>query len=158
MDKSTIDIDLCITYEPWKQLINKEGISIIINEVFSFLKINVKKKLFISITLMNDNEIKKINLEYRNNDKATDVLSFTHFDIDNLPNYPIIYIGDIFLSYEHMFLNQKNPIIYIIKMLIHATLHILGFEHDNDANADIMEKYENSILRRLNARFPNIQK
>ena len=75
--------------------------------------------------------IKKLNKEFRNNNKSTDVLSFPFSKQTRLSK--ITYIGDIMISYNFMdkpkSQNLKSFKEKVIKTFIHGFLHLLGFDH-----------------------------
>ena len=110
----------------------------------SFLK---KKILNFSILLTNDAEIKEINLKYRNLNKPTNVLSFRSMIDEN--NYfknteQEIYLGEIVISMERIFVESKmNNVLFIdhfIHIFLHAILHILGYDHEQESERKKMEK------------------
>ena len=124
----------------------------------SFLK---KKKLNFSILLTNDAEIKEINLKYRNLNKPTNVLSFRSM-IDE-SNYfknteQEIYLGEIVISMERIYVESKiNNVLFIdhfIHIFLHAVLHILGYDHEVDSERKIMQNIEISILNNLGIKNP----
>ena len=124
----------------------------------SFFK---KKKLNFSILLTNDAEIKEINLKYRNLNKPTNVLSFRSMIDEN--NYfknseQEIYLGEIVISMERIFVESKmNNVLFIdhfIHIFLHAVLHILGYDHEVDSERKIMQNIEISILNNLGIKNP----
>ena len=124
----------------------------------SYLK---KKILNFSILLTDDAEIKKINLKYRNLNKATNVLSFKSMIDKN--NYFInaeqeIHLGEIIISMERIFIESKiNNVLFndhFVHIFLHAILHIFGYDHEKDSEREIMENIEISILKNLGIKNP----
>ena len=79
----SIDIDLLVQDKSWKteKNINKKLMKDIFNLVLDYLKISLKNNTIeISINLSNDKHIQKLNKEYRNKDKATNVLTFSIYE------------------------------------------------------------------------------
>ena len=120
-----------------------------------------KKKLNLSILLTNDEEIKEINLKYRNLSKPTNVLSFqSMIDKNNYFNNTEqeIYLGEIIISMERIFSeSQINNVMFkdhFIHIFLHAFLHILGYDHEIDIERNKMEKIEISILQNLGIKNP----
>ena len=109
----------------------------------------------ISVLLTNDYEIRKLNKKYRNVNKTTNVLSFPmNNKINNLGNK---MLGDIVISKDTLLKESKEKKkdldAYIAHMIVHGLLHLKGYEHQEKADAEIMENREIMILKRLG--FPN---
>ncbi len=126
--------------------------------ISSFLKKNI---LSFSILLTNDEEIKHINLKYRNLNKPTNVLSFKSIIDEN--NYfknteKEIHLGEIIISMERIFSESKtNNILFtdhFIHIFLHAILHILGYDHEIDSDREKMENIEILILNDLGIKNP----
>lgn len=157
-----VEVDYSIEDNRWKPYIKslKKYINNIFNNVVSVLNCNSffkDKTIEISITFTNDNNIKKINKEYRNCDKATNVLSFPLYEKElfNLKD-DYILIGDIILSYDTI----KNESInitfedHLTHLIIHSILHLFGFDHMEDREAEEMERIEINILKKMNITNP----
>ena len=91
----------------------------------------IKKKVSLTILLSNNKNIKKLNKQFRNKNKSTDVLSFPSEKKINIKKSP--YIGDIIVSYE--FMNKPKTLSSlefkskVTKIFIHGFLHLLGYDH-----------------------------
>ncbi len=109
----------------------------------------------INLKILNDHEMKDLNNKFRNKDSSTNVLSFTNEDISKQMTWNI---GDIAINYEYVQResNEDNKRFdsHMIHMLIHGIYHILGFDHENDETADIMENKEITLLKKLNINNP----
>ena len=109
----------------------------------------------INLKILNDHEMKDLNNKFRNKDSSTNVLSFTNEDISKEMTGSI---GDIAINYEYVQRESKeyNKSFdsHMIHMLIHGIYHILGFDHENDETADIMENKEITLLEKLNINNP----
>lgn len=92
-----------------------------------------KNKLYISVTVVGDKEIHKLNKEYRKKDYATDVLSF---NIDSEMEDGTYYLGDIVVNKEQaerQAADYGNTVEEEISDLVgHGVLHLLGVHHDGD--------------------------
>ncbi|MDB9731562.1 rRNA maturation RNase YbeY [Candidatus Pelagibacter sp.] len=103
----------------------------------------------LTILLSNNKNIKKLNKDFRNKNKPTDVLSFP-FEKKFNPKKSN-YLGDIVISYE--FMNKpKNISIFefkqkVIKIFIHGFLHLLGHDHIKLKDFKKMSKEENKIYK-----------
>ena len=109
----------------------------------------------IGIACVDNDESHKLNLEYRGKDKPTNVLSFPSDLPDEmaqiLDTFPI---GDLVICIP-VVLNeaieqQKTPIEHFTHMLVHGTLHLMGYDHEtSEEDAEEMEALEVEILKKL---------
>ena len=111
----------------------------------------------INLCLSNDNEVHGLNKEFRGKDKPTNVLSFANVDdeyfLDSLPEADIAELGDIIIALETL---QKEAEIenitfeaHYTHLLVHGILHLCGFDHIEDDEAEYMEGLEIKILAEL---------
>jgi len=109
----------------------------------------------INLRLLNDKEMRKLNMQFRQKDKTTNVLSFPNDDISVTQTKNI---GDIAISVEYVKAEAKKEgktfDDHIIHMLAHGVYHILGYDHENNENAMIMENKEIQTLKKINIRNP----
>ena len=89
------------------------------------------KKVNFTLLLSNNKGTKKLNKDFKNKNKSTDVLSFPFNKKTKISK--ITYVGDIIISYNFMdrpkSQNLKNFKEKVIKTFIHGFLHLLGFDH-----------------------------
>ena len=108
------------------------------------------KNAEVSIVLVDDNEIKQINREYRNINKPTNVLSFELGDD--------VLLGDIYISLDTVVREAKQEKIsvehHVAHMVVHGVLHLLGYDHINDKEAIVMETKETKILSKMGIKNP----
>lgn len=119
-----------------------------------------RAKLYVSITLTNQVNIKKLNKKYRNIDKETDVLSFPMFEQQELEkiikrksNIVEDTLGDIIISiprveeqareYNHSF---ERELAY---MVVHGFYHLMGYDHIEEKDKEKMRSKEEKILQDL---------
>ena len=117
--------------------------------------------LYLSVTLTNPENIRKINKEYRNIDKETDVLSFPMFEKEELEellqkkeNIVEDVLGDIIISMEKV-VEQSKEYGHSIKrelayMVVHGFYHLMGYDHMKEEEKQEMRKKEENILNKLN--------
>ena len=145
--------------------INPKVFEEILEEVLkNYPNFNKVQNIELSILLTNDKRIKKLNQEFRNENSATNVLSFPDLDIDFSqilefkPDLDYIYLGDIAFAFETISeeVKKKNiPFLNHFKhLLVHSTLHLLGYDHMNDTEAEIMQDIEVKILKKLSIPSP----
>ena len=110
----------------------------------------VYKDSEVSINLVNDKQIHILNKQYRGIDKPTNVLSFELGDD--------ILLGDIFISLDTVKQQAKDAGISVEEhtahMVVHGMLHLQGFDHIKDKEAEIMESKEIQILKKLGYKNP----
>ena len=106
----------------------------------------------LSILFTDDAQIRALNAEWRGKDKATNVLSFPAFPVapgDPLP--PML--GDIVLAAETVraesALESKSFEHHLTHLVVHGLLHLLGYDHETDDDADELEALEGRFLARL---------
>jgi len=104
----------------------------------------------VAVRVVDADEIRTLNRLYRDQDKATNVLSFPAGDIDGLPADVSRLLGDIVacasvVATEASEQGKTLPD-HWAHMLVHGTLHLLGFDHENDVEAAKMEALETKIL------------
>tara|TARA_Y100001958_G_C21115231_1_gene461018 strand:+ start:316 stop:780 length:465 start_codon:yes stop_codon:yes gene_type:complete len=108
-----------------------------------------KKKIVLTLMLSNNRHIKKLNKQFRNKNKATDILSFPFNKKIKLKRN--LYLGDIIISYNFMNKpkNQKINLFKhkLIKTFIHGFLHLLGYDHMNIREYKQMLKEEDKIYQ-----------
>jgi metalloprotein, YbeY family len=116
----------------------------------------------VSVTVVDNKEIQKINKIYRNIDKATDVLSFPMYqyekaaDFDNLddsafnPESGELLLGDIVISAEKVTAQAKeyghSKEREFAFLLVHSMLHLLGYDHMEEEERLVMESKQKEIL------------
>ena len=123
-------------------------ISNAMKKTFQSENINIKNS-HITVLLTSNNTIKDLNFKYRNKNKATNVLAFSVQEFIEKKNY----VGDLAISLEKIIFEsnkykiKKNQ--YLSKITIHGILHLLGYDHVNDDDYDVMNKIEDRIINEL---------
>ena len=114
--------------------------------------LKLKKKIEISIALVGDREIRKLNKRYRGRDKVTNVLSFSEGHGGASPLYidSKNFSGEIIICYPQAVREAKkikvSPKSHLGFLLVHGFLHLLGYDHKKAKEAKKMEFLENRIL------------
>lgn len=105
-----------------------------------------------AVRLTSDKELGALNYQYRGLNKPTNVLSFAALDAEGpalLDGAPL-FLGDIAIAGETVVREareQKKTVRdHLAHMVVHGTLHLLGFDHENEADAEKMEAFEREIL------------
>ena len=117
----------------------------------------------IGIACVDNDESHKLNLEYRGKDKPTNVLSFPSELPDEMAQFLDAFpIGDLVICIPVVLAEaleqQKVPLTHFTHMLVHGTLHLMGYDHEtSDEDADEMEALEIEILAKLGFENPYLE-
>lgn len=102
----------------------------------------------VSVVLADDDFVHQLNKQYRGKDKPTNVLSFENEGL---------CAGDIVIAYgvlkREAHSEQKPFLSHLAHLLTHGTLHLQGYDHLTDKQANKMEKKEIQLLKKLG--YPN---
>ena len=103
-----------------------------------------------SVLVTTMTEIRELNKQYRNMDKTTNVLSFP---IQSPEEIDVVLLGDIVLCarviQQEASQQSKSEESHWAHMIVHSVLHLQGYDHVNDDDAEVMEKLEIKILQQL---------
>jgi probable rRNA maturation factor len=137
--------------ERWNQLSPdwEESISQSLQKVVDLLDKDFSSQE-VSVVLSDDCHIQDLNKTFREKDCPTNVLSFESEMEGEL--------GDIILAYETVMkeaqVSNIPPLHHITHLIIHGFLHLLGYDHEKENDAVIMEDMEINTLRTLNIKNP----
>ena len=111
----------------------------------------LNKKVYLTLLLSNNKNIKILNKKFRKKNKHTDILSFPFGQ--KTKNLKKTYLGDIIISYNYM--NKPKDLTNFefkkktIKIFIHGYLHLLGYDHINFKDYQIMYREEKKIFNSI---------
>ena len=160
-------LNINISDPVWEELIpsiekkSQEIFDMVINRIdMEFL--SGKEEIFANLQLSNDTEIHKLNLEFRDIDKPTNILSFANIDDEDFDYYieksKEIELGDMIIAHETMVkesAEQEVPLFnHYTHILIHGVLHLLGYDHIRQEDAAEMEDLEIELLKNFNIENP----
>ncbi len=104
----------------------------------------------VCLRIVGENEVRELNKRYRNIDKPTNVLSF---GADIPEELGLNILGDVVICASIVFQEavdqEKKLTSHWAHLLVHGILHLQGFGHENDSQAEIMEALEINILKQL---------
>jgi probable rRNA maturation factor len=114
----------------------------------------------IDVSVVDDEEIRELNNQYRGKNKPTDVLSFAQLEGEStFGASEQILLGDIIISLPTALkqaTDEGNPLPEEMAFLtVHATLHLLGYDHENAADKKTMWEHQNAIMARICSWPPN---
>ncbi len=151
-----INVDVLIDHPQWKKKIKKN--KFFFNEIVQFFpkRYHSKKKIFLTLLLSNNKNIKRLNNKFRGKNKPTDILSFPLKTQINSK----FYLGDIIISYQ--FMNKprtSDDLIFkkkVIKIFIHGFLHLIGYDHKTDNDYKKMYDQEVKIFNLIEDKIEKI--
>ncbi|SKA23530.1 rRNA maturation RNase YbeY [Consotaella salsifontis] len=111
----------------------------------------------LSLVLADDATVKALNAQWRDKDKATNVLSFPAVELQP-GDAPGPLLGDIIVARETVLAEasaeQKAPADHFCHLVVHGLLHLLGYDHIEEAEAEEMEALEVAVLGDLGIADP----
>ena len=111
----------------------------------------------ICLRIVDADEITALNRDYRQQNKATNVLAFSYDDVGYEPQEQP-FLGDIVICAAVLAQEARQQgkalIAHWAHLVIHGTLHLLGYDHKNEADAAIMETLEVQYLAQLGFKNP----
>ncbi len=112
-------------------------------------KLNLKNVMF-NVIIVDNESIHKINKEYRNIDRETDVITFALEDNKQIELKDIRVLGDIYISYDKV-ISQAKEYNHSIKreicfLAVHGLLHLLGYDHMNSLDERKMFDLQKELL------------
>lgn len=146
-----VDIDISVEAGNWP---DEASLTRLVDRavVAAFAETGVVGRSELSLVFSDDAHIRTLNAGWRGKDKPTNVLSFPAFPfVQGGPLPPML--GDVVLAAEtvaHEAALEDKPVEnHITHLVIHGLLHLLGYDHETEAEAEAMEAVERAALARL---------
>ena len=145
----------------WDELVRSAAEAAIAESAFPQLATS-ERTVELSVRLAGDQEVRELNGKWRGHDKATNVLSFPLVDAAELQDTNVsgreLLLGDIVLAHGvcESEADEKGVSIeqHAAHLVVHGTLHLLGYDHQHDDDAAEMEAREVRALARLGIADP----
>lgn len=168
MSASVVNVDLVINHDAWETMgvspedFASETVRLALSMAAMPEELH-ERDIDVCVVLTNDEEIHALNRDYRGMDKPTNVLSFANLDSetadDELAQTDIPFaLGDVVIAWETMereaIEQNKKFLDHLRHMMVHGTLHLLGYDHMDDEEAHEMESLEIKILEKINVENP----
>jgi probable rRNA maturation factor len=167
--KFAVDLDINVKSKSWENcgfnysLYSKQ----VIKKTLTYLKLDkILTKFIVSLLLTHNKGIQVLNKEFMGKDKPTNVLSFPAMDfsiqeVKSLAKQEgIVFLGDVAISYQKLQSEckeqGKNFKSHFTHMLVHSVLHLLGYDHQDEQDAEMMENLEVGILKLLKIKNPYV--
>jgi len=161
-------LDIAIDADPewdsssgWDSLVRRAAEAAIAESAFPQLA-SSPRAIELSVRLTGDDEVRALNAEWRGKDKPTNVLSFPQMEAEQIAmaeaEGPELMLGDLVLAREVCQREAAEKAIpledHASHLVVHGTLHLLGYDHHDDDSADDMESREVRALARLGIADP----
>jgi probable rRNA maturation factor len=145
--RAALKVDVLVESDLWK---DQRNIKSVVRRAVAAAATDVSTGAAeLAVVLTDDSAIRLLNRQWRGIDAATNVLSFPTPDTDGDP--PLL--GDIVLAHETVAREsraQRKPFAHhVAHLAVHGFLHLVGYDHERDDEAETMEEAERRILRRL---------
>ena len=146
---------------PWTQLARRAAQAAIAESEYPELA-DAERTVELSVTLTSDEHVRALNSQWRRKDKPTNVLSFPMVDELDLKKAnvagPELLLGDIILAHGVCEAEAAEKGVSVEQhathLMVHGTLHLLGYDHHDDREAADMEAREICALERLGIANP----
>lgn len=110
--------------------------------------LKIKESLYFDVIVVDDQQMQKINKQFRKKDKSTDVVTFALRDASSSVNTPLL--GEIYLTPDYIQkVSKKSFNEEFILAFIHGILHLLGYDHDDKKKEEVMFSLQNKILQKV---------
>jgi probable rRNA maturation factor len=162
----TLDIDIDADPEwdsstRWEALVRTAAEAAIAQSAFPQLA-SSGRPIELSVRLTGDDEVKALNASWRGKDKPTNVLSFPQTEPTELADAggdgPELMLGDVVLAHGICSAEAVDKGIsfddHAAHLIVHGTLHLLGYDHQDDSAAEDMEAREVRALARIGIKNP----
>ncbi len=161
-------LDIAIDADPewdsssgWDSLVRRAAEAAIAESAFPQLA-SSPRAIELSVRLTGDDEVRGLNAQWRGKDKPTNVLSFPQMEAEQIAmaeaEGPDLMLGDLVLAREVCEREAAEKAIplkeHAAHLVVHGTLHLLGYDHHDDDSADDMESREVRALARLGIADP----
>ena len=153
LSPATINIVLARESESWPGEPHLIALSQqVINAACNDLGLKSRQSVELSLVFTDNAKVQGLNAKWRGKDKPTNVLSFPSIALKPGDTPPPV-LGDIILAFETVseeaIAENKTFENHISHLLLHGFLHLLGYDHESDDDADLMEGIETRILAAL---------
>ena len=158
-------VDVIKEDKRWRDIaIAKKYISTVVKSTLLDSEKKYPNALGVCLLLSNNQKLHELNKNFRNKDKATNVLSFPDIDyndsviVEKILKEDHLHLGDIAFAYETIMneseLQEKTFLNHFTHLLVHSVLHLVGYDHIDSNDAPIMEAVELRTLEKFNIKNP----
>ena len=150
-------VSVALRCAAWAEALPRGFVARVVRAVLEDRRVGVKRPAEVSVVLADDPFVRRLNRDHRGKDTPTNVLSFPLEEAASAQGRMLL-LGDVVLAHRTIRREAKaegkRVASHAAHMLVHGTLHLLGFDHDRAQAARVMEAHEIRILRRLGVPDP----
>jgi probable rRNA maturation factor len=150
-------VSVALRSAAWAEALPRGFVARVVRAVLEDREVGPRGPAEVSVVLADDPFVRRLNRDHRGKDEPTNVLSFP-LDAPTAARRRALLLGDVVLAYRTIRREAKAEgkrlASHAAHMLVHGTLHLLGFDHGRAAAARVMEGHEVRILRRLGVSNP----
>ena len=151
----SVETDIVMMSSAWESVANLDKLTLrVIEQAAQTSGAKLGANCELCIAYSDDEAVRVLNAQWRGLDKPTNVLSFP--TPGALATKPML--GDVIIAYETVVREareqDKNVNEYIAYMIVHGFLHLIGYDHETSADAEVMEEVERRIARALGLSDP----
>jgi probable rRNA maturation factor len=150
-------VSVALRCAAWAEALPRGFAARVVKAVLADRKVGLRRPAEVSVVLADDPFVRRLNRDHRGKDKPTNVLSFP-LEAARAPDGARLLLGDVVLAHRTIRREAKAEgkrlASHAAHMLVHGTLHLLGFDHERAKAAKVMEAHEVRILRRLGVPDP----
>lgn len=157
LTKNGVELDLVEASPVWKALPGTKKLARAgVDAAFVAAGLTAAPGAELAIVLSDDAGVRELNRTWRGKDAATNVLTFPAAEPEAVAQAPVL--GDIVLAFETIEREArgegKRPADHFVHLVVHGVLHLFGFDHETDAEAEAMEVIERRALAGLGIADP----
>lgn len=156
-ERTQLDVEVAVETPLWEVLPGAEAmVRRAAATAVTAAGVSLQPRVELAVALTGDSRLRDLNRTYRGQDKPTNVLSFPTAEPALLAAAP--YLGDIAIAGETLLAEAaaegKPPLHHLAHLVVHGVLHLLGHDHEDDAEAEAMEALERRALAGLGVPDP----
>jgi probable rRNA maturation factor len=157
-----VEVDLALEDAAWLEALPDAPAAVELAGIAALDHVCPGPQLSMAVVLTNDEAVRALNARWRGQDKATNVLSFPAEDLvaGTMPSVPSgaprdlpIEIGDVVLARETVLREAEESGVparnHLCHLVVHGSLHLLGYDHEEEDDAVAMEALESQVLSSL---------
>jgi probable rRNA maturation factor len=157
-EPSRMCADITVEDDRWMSVAGlQELIPSLVAETVSAAKLSAESAC-VSVALLSDAEVRALNKAFRGKDAPTNVLSFPSAPPGYARKGEPIFLGDVALAYETVVseaeTQKKSALQHAAHLVVHGVLHLAGFDHGGEEEAERMEEAERAILAKFGVPDP----
>ena len=167
MTPESMSTDVIVEYDRWNEIEFSDIAETATKAVFKYLDLG-PSRYSVAILACDDSKISSLNNRFRGKANPTNVLSWPAFELaageypDAMWDDEPIELGDVAIAFETCRREAqeqgKQMEHHVTHLLIHGVLHLFGYDHEEDIEAELMEAKETAILATLGIADPYILK